>query len=88
VHEFVAHCYPRSHDKRPLLGRAVRDARYRYVEWQTQAEGKVVARELYDLEQDPKETVNRIEAPEHAAEVERLAKALKTLGPAKPQFKE
>ncbi len=50
--------YPRR-DKSlgPLLGHAVRSDRWRYVEWR-QADGGVAARELYDLREDPHETVN------------------------------
>ncbi len=50
--------YPRSTKEHgPMLGHAVRTDRWRYVEWQN-AEGKAVARELYDLRDDPGETVN------------------------------
>ena len=50
--------YPRR-DKNlgPLLGHAVRSDRWRYVDWR-QADGGVAARELYDLRDDPHETVN------------------------------
>jgi iduronate 2-sulfatase len=50
--------YPRR-DKHlgPLLGHAVRSDHWRYVEWR-RADGVVAARELYDLEGDPNETVN------------------------------
>lgn len=50
--------YPRK-DKNlgPLLGHAVRTDRWRYVEWR-QSGGGVAARELYDMREDPLETVN------------------------------
>jgi len=38
-------------------GYSMRTARHRYTEWVT-ADGKVVYRDLYDMEQDPGETVN------------------------------
>jgi iduronate 2-sulfatase len=41
----------------PLLGHAVRTDRWRYVEWR-QNDGGVAARELYDMREDPLETVN------------------------------
>jgi iduronate 2-sulfatase len=41
----------------PLLGHAVRTDRWRYVEWR-QNDGGIAARELYDMREDPLETVN------------------------------
>jgi iduronate 2-sulfatase len=50
--------YPRgSKEMGSMLGQAVRTDRWRYVEWQ-KADGSVAARELYDLQDDPLETVN------------------------------
>jgi iduronate 2-sulfatase len=50
--------YPRNPKEiGPLLGQAVRTDRWRYVEWR-KADGTAVARELYDMENDPQETVN------------------------------
>lgn len=79
---FALHVYPR-HTKQTgaLLGHALRSDRWRYVEWQDSA-GAVIARELYDLDNDPDETVNRADDPdlatviaEHAARVQsQLAK--------------
>lgn len=54
----VFQVYPRgSKETGPMLGHAVRTDRWRYVEWQ-KADGSVAARELYDLKDDPQETVN------------------------------
>lgn len=65
--------YPRgSKPHGPLLGQAARTDRWRYVEWQAK-DGRVVSRELYDMRTDPGETVNVVNAPEHAAEVRELA---------------
>jgi iduronate 2-sulfatase len=50
---YITHVYPRG-DK---LGVALRDARYRMVQWQS-FEGKVYHHELYDYQTDPLETVN------------------------------
>lgn len=51
---YAYHCYPRG--KR--LGRAVRSARYRLVEWQQKDGDRVPEYELYDYETDPLETRN------------------------------
>jgi iduronate 2-sulfatase len=53
--EAVLHVYPRS----PGMGRAVRTARYRLVEWKKPgAAADTAALELYDYEADPAETKN------------------------------
>ena len=39
------------------MGRSIRTSRYRYTEWANR-DGSVAARELYDLEIAPTETVN------------------------------
>lgn len=58
--------YPRSpQGLGRLLGQAVRTDGWRYVEWQD-ASGKVVARELYDMRNDPQETVNVADDPQQA----------------------
>lgn len=85
VHEAVYHCYPRkAADGTPLLGQAVRDERFRYIEWQPMAGGPAVARELYDYQTDPAETASLHDAPEHAATVQRLAALLAARGPHTP----
>ncbi|HEX7262343.1 MAG TPA: sulfatase, partial [Luteolibacter sp.] len=48
-----------------ILGQAVRTERWRYVEWQ-KPNGSVDARELYDMQSDPGETVNVAAKPENA----------------------
>jgi iduronate 2-sulfatase len=84
VHEAVFHCYPRKIDGAPVLGRAVRDPRFRLVLWQRFDDGATIGRELYDLERDPAETANLIGRPEHAADEARLAALLAAQAPARP----
>ena len=55
------------------MGYALRTARYRYVEWRELATGAVTARELYDHESDPRETVNCIADPTQRRAGEALA---------------
>jgi uncharacterized sulfatase len=56
----------------PLLGRSVRDDRYRYTEW----DGGQAGVELYDYETDPQETKNLAGEPGQAENVARLKKVL------------
>lgn len=56
------HPHP-SYGQATHMGYALREDRYRYVEWRDLANGAVTARELYDHRDDPRETVNRIEDP-------------------------
>lgn len=60
----------------PLMGYAIRTDRYRYVEWRRRDGGQVVARELYDHQNDPAEDRNVAGQAENRAVVERLAKQL------------
>jgi iduronate 2-sulfatase len=88
VQDSVVHVYPRGFEGKPILGRAVRDARWRYVEWrQFNAERTLVGEELYDLEQDPQETKNVAGKSEHAAIQKALATKIAALEPALPQHK-
>ena len=48
--------YARFREK--YMGRAIRTDRHRYVAWYEEKTGKIVARELYDLDKDPNETRN------------------------------
>jgi len=69
--------YPRSSKETgPLLGHAVRTDRWRYVEWRKE-DGTAAARELYDLQNDPQETVNVAEQPDKAGVVKEHAALLK-----------
>ena len=49
------------------MGYAYRTGRFRYIEWVDTASNAVVARELYDYEQDPLETVNLAVLPDYGA---------------------
>ncbi len=71
--------YPRADTEfGDVMGYAFRDRRYRYIQWR-QADsqgnfgrGPVVARELYDYQTDPLETVNLIDHPDSRQVVERF----------------
>lgn len=68
--------YPRnSPETGPLLGHAMRTPRWRYVEWR-KADHSIAAQELYDMENDARETVNLAGKPEHAATVAGLSAQL------------
>jgi iduronate 2-sulfatase len=58
--EYVSHVYPRStKEKGNLLGRAIRDERYRFVEWKKPGDAPETAEfELYDYVSDPLESAN------------------------------
>ncbi|VGO22598.1 sulfatase [Pontiella sulfatireligans] len=56
-------------------GYAFRTERYRYIEFVKG--GKVLARDLYDYETDPKETVNLADEKKYAAIVKELAQAMR-----------
>jgi arylsulfatase A-like enzyme len=69
------------------LGRAIRTATHRYVEWHDRA-GALIARELYDYRTDADETENLVDRPENAALAQELAARLaagwQSARPAKP----
>jgi iduronate 2-sulfatase len=72
--------YPRNADGVEVMGYALRDDRYRYIEWREieggrrkgPGTGAVVARELYDYLLDPLETRNLIDDSTSAQVVERM----------------
>lgn len=59
-----------------VMGYTIRTARYRFVEWQNWKTKTVVARELYNLRDDPREMNNIADEAEFASVVTRLAKRL------------
>ena len=76
----VFHVFPRG----PLMGRAVRTARYRLVEWKAAgAPADTAVLELYDYQSDPAETKNL--AAEQPAVVAQLRDILAEQPEAKPQ---
>jgi iduronate 2-sulfatase len=85
----VFHAYPRSEKaddtKRKLIGRAVRNDRYRLVEWKEPNDPpEKAAIELYDYQTDPLEKKNL--AQENPELVAKLRAVLAKLPEAKPQM--
>jgi iduronate 2-sulfatase len=66
--------YPRPRQK--VMGYTMKTARFRYTEWRRE-DGEVVARELYDHKQDPRENVNAAGRREHKELVSRLSAQLR-----------
>ncbi len=62
-------------------GYSIRSLDFRYTEWRNHESGKIVARELYDHRQDPKENVNVAASPERASDVRRLRSHLLEIWP-------
>lgn len=67
------HPHPFYQGKPTAMGYAVRTDRYRYVEWRDLGSGAVVARELYDHQADPRETLNLSDDLGYSADRERMA---------------
>jgi len=82
----IFHSYPRSpREKGPIIGRAVRTARHRLVEWKKPgAPADSADLELYDYETDPGETKNL--AATQSEIVSKLRATLATQPEAKPQI--
>lgn len=53
--------YPRSDAGRQLMGYSIRDERWRLTLWRDRNIREIVAKELYDEQSDPAETVNLAE---------------------------
>jgi iduronate 2-sulfatase len=84
--EAVFHVFPRSPQGRPLIGRAVRTAQHRLVEWKVPGAAPGSADlELYDYASDPDETRNL--AAEQPEVVARLRALLAAQSEARPQLR-
>ncbi|MBL9093438.1 MAG: sulfatase [Planctomycetaceae bacterium] len=70
--------------KPEAMGYAVKTERARYVEWREWGTDKLLGRELYIHENDPNETVNVAEQPEHQAVMDEAAKLVAKQFPIKP----
>ncbi len=60
-------------------GYSIRTDRWRYTEWRSIANGKTVARELYDHNADPRETQNVAADPDHLQTIDKLSSRLAEL---------
>ncbi len=68
--------YPADGEDPNVMGYSMRTDRYRYTEWRDFKSGKIVARELYDHENDPREEENIAQQPQFAALVKQLHEKL------------
>lgn len=76
--------YPPGRSNPEAMGYSMRTDRYRYTEWRNFPDGTVLARELYDHQDDPGETVNLAGSKDHAETIHALALQLaKTCPPQK-----
>jgi iduronate 2-sulfatase len=79
---FSQHPRPAYFDREPgkipkAMGVSVRTASVRYTEWRDWGSGEVLASELYSLSDDPRETVNKVGAPEVAVRQREAATLLR-----------
>jgi arylsulfatase A-like enzyme len=86
VKEYAVSQYKRTSAGISLEGYALRTKRYRYVEWLPEAykygtqfynENDVVARELYDYENDPMETISLIDSSAYKNVVDQMRQYMK-----------
>ncbi len=70
--------YPRGKPPK-VMGYSIRTQRYRYTQWQDFQSGEIQARELYDHDNDPRETVNLAEHRDQQAIVAKLGAQLDTV---------
>jgi arylsulfatase A-like enzyme len=74
--------YPRG---KALMGYSVRNERWRFTQWRQLGTGEIKGEELYDEQNDPAETVNLNNKPEHKAVIEELSKHLPAIAVTAPQ---
>ncbi len=74
VKNYAVSQYPRGGSKNTDMGYAFRDERFRYIEWVKKDDiaGKVIAREFYDYQNDPLETVNAIDSADYREQITRM----------------
>lgn len=82
VHQFAVSQYPRPDG---IMGYTIRTDKYRLTLWfkdyksyQPYDPGKIVAREFYDYERDPRETVSEIDNPAYKKQIDDLSGKLQT----------
>lgn len=78
-HRYVSTIWP--HDRwnydKTIMGYSIKDSRFNYVEWVKLNTGEVLARELYDHENDPLETRNVVDEDQYKESVAALAQKCK-----------
>jgi arylsulfatase A-like enzyme len=65
--------------RKGAYGYSMRTNRYRYTEW-VMADGRVAYRDLYDMQEDPGETVNIAPNPENTELLQEMALLLRKHG--------
>lgn len=71
--------YPSPGKKPDVMGYSMRTDRYRYTEWRSFASpDQIVARELYDHQSDPRETINIVDSTDYSDAVSQLSQAMNT----------
>ncbi len=72
----------KSAERRRIMGYTMRTDRYRYTEWIDESSGEAMAEELYEHQNDPKETVNVAGCSENSELVSNLRQRLRAGWPA------
>lgn len=75
--------YPSEEEPLVAMGYAMRTERYRYVEWRSVSDGSVMALELYDHQEDPRETQNLAASAGQQMLLKQLADQLAQIVPRK-----
>ena len=65
--------------KKTIMGYSVKDGRFNYTEWIVLHSGELLGKELYDQNNDPKETVNVIDQPDYTSVVSEFSEALHSM---------